>query len=52
MAKALQGMLVGALSKYRPIEGADVARVMVKAAGEAKSGERVWHWAEMRKGLK
>ncbi len=50
-AKALQGVFVAGLSKYRPIEAADVARAMAKAAGEPKPGERVWHWAEMRKAL-
>lgn len=51
VAKALQGLFVGGLSKYRPIAAADVARAVVKAAGEAKPGERVWHWAEMQKAL-
>jgi uncharacterized protein YbjT (DUF2867 family) len=51
-AKALQGMLVGGLSRYKPIEAADVAKAMVRAVAEPKAGHRVWQWAEIQRGVR
>jgi uncharacterized protein YbjT (DUF2867 family) len=45
---AIDWLLVGGARKYRGITGADVARAMVRAAGEGATGTHVHEWADMK----
>ncbi|MBC8034013.1 MAG: NAD(P)H-binding protein [Chitinophagaceae bacterium] len=45
--KAIAGLLAGKLRKYRPIEGATVARAMVQAAKHNKPGKHIYTYVEM-----
>lgn len=47
VANAIQFLLIGGLSKYRPIAGADVGRAMVRCAGSPSPGVHIHHWREI-----
>jgi uncharacterized protein YbjT (DUF2867 family) len=49
IAKALGGLLVGSLSRYRAVPAEDVAKAMVRAAILATPGERLYYWRQIQK---
>ena len=48
ISQAVAPLLLGALSKYRPIAGADVARALIAGLGTPRPGLAVRHYAGLR----
>ena len=48
MWPVVQGIFVGGLSKYKGIEGRDVARAMIRAAKQQSKSVKVYEWKEMK----
>ena len=48
MWPVVQGIFVGGLSKYKGIEGRDVARAMIRAAKQQSDRVGVYEWKEMQ----
>lgn len=47
----LKPILIGKLSKYRPIRAHELAAAMIEAAKGSEPGRFVWHWKEMQQSL-
>lgn len=47
IAKVLQFLLIDGLSRYRPIEAADVGRAMPRAVAREKPGRHIYHWKDI-----
>jgi uncharacterized protein YbjT (DUF2867 family) len=52
MMKPLSGLMFGSLSKYKAIDGADVARAMIAASKKDNDGVFVYRYDEMMKTIK
>jgi len=47
----LKPILIGKLSKYRPIRAHELAAAMIEAARGSEPGRFVWHWSEMNNAI-
>jgi uncharacterized protein YbjT (DUF2867 family) len=47
----LKPILIGKLSRYRPIRAHELAAAMIEAARGAEPGRFVWHWSEMNNAI-
>ena len=48
VARALSWMMMGPLSRYRPVEAEDVARAMTVVAASPETGRRVYYFNQIR----
>jgi uncharacterized protein YbjT (DUF2867 family) len=49
LASAIQFLLIGGLSKYKPIAAEDVGRAMVRCVTPRATGTQIYHWREINK---